>query len=104
MGSYRLSEAAADDLTAIARYTVATHGKAQALAYRDGLIQACGFLADNPEAARLRTELEPPIRVHRFQSHMLVYKHEDDGSILIVRIRHVREDWISDPSGSSPQQ
>lgn len=99
MGSYRLSIAAADDLTAIARYTVATHGTAQARVYRDGLIQACLFLADNPEAARLRAALNPPMRVHRFQSHMLVYKLEDDGNILIVRIRHAREDWTSNPSG-----
>lgn len=99
MGSYRLSKAAEDDLTAIAHYTVANHGTAQARAYSEGLVSACNFLADNPEAARLRTELEPPMRIHRFQSHMLVYKIEDDKSILIVRIRHVREDWISDPSG-----
>ncbi len=100
MGGYRLSKAAIDDLSSIARYTVETHGVAQARKYRDGLLDTCIFLSENPEAARLRTELEPPMRVHRYQSHMLFYTIRGN-DILIVRIRHVREDWISNPEGEA---
>lgn len=100
MGDYRLSKAAANDLLSIARYTVETHGVVQARKYRDALLDACTFLSENPEAARLRTELEPPMRVHRHLSHMLLYTIREN-DILIVRIRHVREDWASSPEGEA---
>ncbi|QIG79457.1 type II toxin-antitoxin system RelE/ParE family toxin [Stakelama tenebrarum] len=97
MSGYRLSKAAADDLARIAEYTVETFGPAQALAYRDSLISTFEFLAENPRAARLRNELTPPVRMHPHKPHLIIYSVEDD-AILIVRIRHGREDWISEAS------
>lgn len=96
MPSYTLSRAADDDLARIAVYTVETFGIDQAIAYRDGLIRAFEFLAENPRAARRRTELKPPLRAHRFQSHLIFYDVKPDGDILIVRIRHGREDWLAE--------
>lgn len=95
MAAYALSRAAEDDLARIAAYTVETFGIEQAIAYRDGLKRAFEFLAENPRAARLRAELKPPLRAHRFQSHLIVYDIRADGSILIVRVRHGREDWLA---------
>ena len=96
MPSYRLSSAAENDLAHIAAYTIETFGIAQAIAYRDGLIRTFEFLAENPKAARLRRELKPPLRAHRFQSHLIFYDMQPDGGILIVRIRHGREDWLAE--------
>lgn len=96
MPSYALSKAAERDLENIATYTVEMFGVEQALAYRDGLIRSFDFLADNPKSARLRHELKPPVRAYRFQSHLIFYDALSDGSILILRVRHGREDWVAD--------
>jgi len=93
MASYKLSRAADHDLARIAEYTVERFGVAQAIAYRDGLIRAFEFLATYPQAARLRIELKPPLRAHRYQTHLVLYDILPEGSILVIRIRHGSEDW-----------
>jgi toxin ParE1/3/4 len=96
MPPYTLSKAAENDIASIADYTVETFGIDQAIAYRDGLIRAFGFLAEFPRAARERTELRRNARVYPYQSHLIIYRIDGDG-ILIQRVRHAREDWINDP-------
>ena len=63
--------------------------------YRDHLLRAFEFLAQFPRAARLRTELRPPVRIHFCRSHIIVYR-ENDAGILILRVRRGREDWSND--------
>jgi toxin ParE1/3/4 len=55
------------------------------------------LLAENPRLARERTELSPPVRVHPCGAHVVIYTVEDDGTVLIVRVRHGREDWAGSP-------
>lgn len=93
MATYALTQAAENDVAGIAAYTVERFGVAQAISYRDGLIRTFEFLGEYPGAARLRSELNPPLRAHRFRSHLIVYDILPDGRILIVRVRHYREDW-----------
>lgn len=95
MPAYRLSKAAEDDLQRIAAYTVENFGIDQAVAYRDGLIRAFKFLAEFPHAARERSELRTPSRVHAYQSHLIFYRIEGE-DIFIQRVRHAREDWIAE--------
>lgn len=33
-------------------------------------------------------------RIHPVQSGLVIYQVEDHGNILIVRVRHGREDWV----------
>ncbi|MFT4027030.1 MAG: type II toxin-antitoxin system RelE/ParE family toxin [Novosphingobium sp.] len=96
MPSYRLSRSAEHDIADIARYTVEAFGVEQALHYRDGLIHTFRFLAEFPRAARERTEIDPPVRAHLYKSHITIYVIDADG-VLILRVRHASEDWISDP-------
>ncbi|WP_438985218.1 type II toxin-antitoxin system RelE/ParE family toxin [Aequoribacter sp.] len=42
-----------------------------------------------------RFELSPPVRVHPFRSHIIIYTQENNGDIFIVRVRHSREDWVN---------
>jgi toxin ParE1/3/4 len=35
--------------------------------------------------------------VHPYRSHIVVYLIDNDGDILILRVRHGREDWEGDP-------
>ena len=46
--------------------------------------------------ARQRRELSPPMRIHPFKAHLLIYRIEEDGDILIVRVRHGHEDWTDE--------
>ena len=95
MPSYKLSLRARDDIAAIATYTVDACGAEQAIIYRDGLIDAFNFLAQFPKAARKRREINPPVRAYPYRSHIIVYMVDKD-DILILGVRHGREDWMSE--------
>jgi toxin ParE1/3/4 len=95
--TFKLSNKAVEDLLQIWTEGAVQFGVAQAERYHDGLEAVFQFLAENPRAARLRLEIVPPVRAHPFKAHLVVYEVEDDQNILILRIRHGREDWVSDP-------
>ena len=94
---YRLTQAAQEDIINISEVGITLFDERQACTYHDALFDMFDLLAVNPMMARERTEFTTPFRIHRFQSHMIVYQIEDNG-ILIIRVRHGREDWISDPA------
>ena len=52
------------------------------------------LIADNPRIARERQEFTPAVRLHPYQSHMIVYLRDDMG-VLVVRVLHGRQDWES---------
>ncbi len=91
--AYRLTRRAAEDLGEIYVDGVQQFGSRQADHYHDLLEKTFRFLATHPHAARLRPELSPEIGIHPVQSHLVIYRIEEDGQILIIRIRHAREDW-----------
>lgn len=70
-------------------------GSAQADNYAAGLTRTLRFIAENPYAARERTETRQSVRAYRFKAHLIVYLVEGD-DILIVRVRHGHEDWLGD--------
>jgi toxin ParE1/3/4 len=96
--SYRLRPRARDDLEAIWLYTAARWSVDQADLYIRQLTRGMELLAAMPEIARERIELTPPVRIHPVASHLIVYRIDAD-HIDIIRIRHSREDWASDPLG-----
>ncbi|WP_417619609.1 type II toxin-antitoxin system RelE/ParE family toxin [Parasphingorhabdus sp.] len=81
----RLSRRAASDLAEIADYTILEFGIDQARLYRDQF-QACfrSFLA-NPQLGRSAGEVAPGLRRIRQQAHVVFYRVERDG-LLIVRV------------------
>lgn len=95
MAGYRLTREAADDVAEIYIEGLGLFGLSQADAYHDGMAEAFEFLADYPRAARLREEMKPAVRAYPYKRHLIVYELEDDDSVLILRIRHAREDWQS---------
>jgi toxin ParE1/3/4 len=94
MAGYRLTRAAADDIAAIFVEGLTLFGLDQADRYHDGLERAFGFLANYPRAARARQEINPPVRAYPYKSHIIVYEVVEDGIVLILRVRHGREDWL----------
>ena len=91
---YRLTVAAAGDLSRI--YTDGIHkfGRIQSDKYYDELIESLEFLARFPRAARDRKEFSPPVRIHPVGAHVVIFVREHDG-ILVVRVLHGRQDWES---------
>ena len=93
---FRLSLAAEEDIIHIAEQGVRLFGIAQARRYHEELFAIFDLIAANPRMARERQEISPPIRIHPFKAHLVVYRIEAEGRILIIRIRHGHEDWAGD--------
>ncbi|CAN7621866.1 type II toxin-antitoxin system RelE/ParE family toxin [Pararhizobium sp. LjRoot238] len=95
---FRLSLQAEEDIIGIAEDGVRLFGPAQARKYHDELFAVFDLIAANPRMARERRELSPPMHIHPFKAHLVVYRIDDDGDIFIVRVRHGHEDWTGDAS------
>ena len=95
MPTYRLTQAASDDLVGIYLHGLAEFGQTQADTYHEGLTATFAFLAEYPRAARVRDEITPPVRAHPHRSHLIVYELDAENNVLILRVRHGREDWVS---------
>jgi len=93
--SFKLSAEAEEDIIAIAEQGVRMFGVDQAKRYNDELFSLFDLIAANPRIARERNKIEPPVRIHPFKAHLIVYRIEDDEKIFIVRICHGHEDWAS---------
>ncbi len=96
MTGFRLSLAAERDVVDIAEQGLLLFGANQANQYHDELFAIFELIAANPRMARERFELSPPMRIHPFKAHLVVYRIEEDGGILVVRVRHGHEDWTSE--------
>jgi len=57
------------------------------------------LLVEAPGIARERIEFTPTVRIHPFRSHIIIFRDEDT-YLDVIRIRHSREDWASDPAGA----
>ena len=64
----------------------------QAERYQTHLFELLDLLSAHPELARERTEIDPPVRIHPYGTHVVVYRNEGDG-ILVLRVLHARSDW-----------
>ena len=92
---YTLSRKAEEDIIDIFLWGVEQFGLPQAEHYHTLLEKSFEFLAENPMAAHLRTEITPPVRVHPIESHIIVYTVDEKDEIFIIRVRHGCEDWTS---------
>ncbi|MDH7785501.1 toxin ParE1/3/4 [Ochrobactrum sp. 19YEA23] len=93
----KLSVQAEDDIIAIAEQSIAMFGPTQARRYHVELFKTLDLIASTPRIARERDEISPPVRIHPFKAHLIIYQIENDEAVFIIRIRHAFEDWISDP-------
>lgn len=90
--AYKLARAADADLNGILEFTLENWGEAKTKAYATGLDDAFAFIAENPEAARVRPELVQDVRSHLFQSHRIYYRIGSTGTVEILRILHYARD------------
>lgn len=90
---FSLSVQAEEDIISIAEEGIRIFGALVAKRYHDELFALLELIAANPRMARERHEIFPPVRIHPFKAHIVVYRINEDGSIFVVRIRHGHEDW-----------
>ncbi|MEX2615671.1 MAG: type II toxin-antitoxin system RelE/ParE family toxin [Alphaproteobacteria bacterium] len=95
--AYKLSVKAENDIHNAYLEGIRLFGVEQAEKYYAGLERAFEFLSDTPKAARERLEITPPVRVHPYRSHIIIYLIDNDDDVLILRVRHGREDWNDNP-------
>lgn len=93
---FNLSAEAEEDIVSIAEQGIRSFGPQVAKRYHDELFAIFELIASNPRMARERHEISPPVRIHPFKAHLVVYRINDDGSIFVIRIRHGHEDWAGD--------
>jgi len=91
---YRTTAQADQDIIDIYLWGCREFGQPQAERYHAGLAAALDLIAENPRIARERHEFTPAVRLHPYQSHMIVYLLDDIG-VLVVRVLHGRQDWES---------
>ncbi len=91
---YTLSRKAEEDIIEIFLRGAERYGLQQAERYHAILEKCFQFLAENPFAAHLRTEITPSVRVHPVESHIIIYTTDDEGAVFVVRVRHGHEDWL----------
>lgn len=87
-----VTPAALADLQAIWDHGAQNWSNGQAETYLNGMHRVFDLLQDQPHIARLRSEFAPPVRVYRYQSHIIVFT-VDDGSLTIARVLHGRSNW-----------
>ncbi|MEO1686303.1 MAG: type II toxin-antitoxin system RelE/ParE family toxin [Pseudomonadota bacterium] len=88
----RLTPAARRDLEDIWDWTAEAFSPDQADAYLRGLAEALSLIAAQPGIGRERPEIAPPVRLHPWRSHLIVYRAEAEG-VLVIRVPHARRDW-----------
>lgn len=89
---FHVSPLARRDLFEIWQYTCDEWGTVQADRYLRQINTSFGSIADNPEIHRERHEVDPPVRIHRMSSHLIIYRVEDE-NVLILRVVHGRRNW-----------
>lgn len=91
----RLTHLAQEDLRSIFREGVRLFGEQQARSYLGQISKELRFVGDFPQAVRMRDEFYRPVRVHRFNAHVIIFDIIGD-EVVVARIRHGHEDWTAD--------
>lgn len=92
---YKLTAAAAADLTDIAVHGLYMFGAKQAARYHKALRATFELLSDMPLLGR-EDSRRPGLRRFVHGSHVLLYESQDEG-VLIVRVVHAATRIASDP-------
>lgn len=91
-----ISVQAEENIISIAKEGTRNFGAPVAKRYNDELFAVLELIATDPRMASERHEISPPVRIHPFKAHLVVYSIIEDGSEFVIRVRHGHEDWMRD--------
>lgn len=89
---FELTASARNDLKAIARYTQVRWGRIQRNAYLQEMDRVFRMLAENPAMGRACDAIRAGYRKFPHGGHVVFYREQEGGTLLIVRILHVAMD------------
>jgi toxin ParE1/3/4 len=89
---YRTTRQADDDIIGLYMEGYRKFGRRHAERYHAGLAATFALLAAHPNLSRERPEFDPPIRLHPYHAHLIVFRLTED-AVLIVRVLHARQNW-----------
>lgn len=93
MAKVLFTNKAVEDLTAIWKYTAINWSRTQADRYYNMLIDACrGIMSDRSVASRSYESIAYGLSGLRAGRHIVFYRIQADGDILVIRILHERMD------------
>lgn len=92
MSKFKFSNEAVKDLEEIWVYTKQIWSIEQADRYYDLIIDEVEFISKNPNLGRDINYVKEGYRSTKVKSHVIFYKLDESGGILIVRILHQRMD------------
>lgn len=91
--AFILSDAARADLRGIWAHSAEQWGRPQARTYLMGLDGVFSMLTEYPEIGLVRREVRPPVRLHPYRSHRVIYR-TNDLVLDVLRVVHFRSNWI----------
>ena len=99
MSDYLLSEAAAEDMRGIIRYTLREHGYKQALKYSSQIERCAERLAKSKQGYKKLPDINPELRYTHCEHHYIFGLIRKNQKMLIVAILHERMDLIRRVTG-----
>lgn len=94
--SFILTRDAALDIDHIFEEGLVKFGRSRADKYIRDLNSILTLLSENPHLARVRHEITPPVRVHPFNAHVIVYTLNETNVPLILGVKSSKSAWIND--------
>ena len=73
-------------------YTVGNWSVEQAENYLMGLDRLLRSLGEQPQIAREWRKVVPPVRIHRYQSRIVIFT-ADDTTLEVIRVVHSSSNW-----------
>jgi toxin ParE1/3/4 len=84
---------AKSDLREIGRFTQQRWGRKSRIEYLARVESACSRLAANPSLGRIRDELPQGVSSFPVGRHLIIYRVEDAGPVVIIRVLHQSMDY-----------
>lgn len=101
---FHLSGKAEEDVISIFVQGAAEFGVEHAGRDHAALERQFQFLEDNPLVARERLEIDPPVHVHPFLAHIVVYTLDPGGDVYILRCAPRTRRLVSDALRAASKQ
>ena len=90
--TYKISNAALNDIEEIWFYTFTNWSKDQADRYYNLILSEIDYLCQNPQSGKPMDHIRKGYRVSKVKSHLIFYKESAEFDIEVVRILHEKMD------------